>query len=88
MEQIPCKTYIRLNITSPCPPLAISHVGYGVQGVWTRGHRGQCGAGGKGTGGMGHMGNGGIGGNAVQAHLDLLRIGQNIFAMTRKEGHT
>ena len=34
------------------------------------------------------MGNGGTGGNGVQAHLDLLGFGQNVFAMARKKGHT
>ena len=50
------------------------------------GHRVQCGTGGIGYGGMGYMGNGVTGGNGVQAHLDLLGIGQNVFKMTRKEG--
>ena len=62
--------------------------GYGVQWVWAMGHRGQCGRGCIGYSGYGTHGNGSTEGNGVQANLDLLGIGQNVFVMTRKEGHT
>ena len=67
---------------------AIGYREYGVQGVWAMGHRGQCGTGCIGYRGYGAHGDGSTGGNGLQAHLDLLGIGHNVFAMSRKEGHT